>query len=40
MEKIIKTIQNLIRQKFTGAIIINFNQGGIRGIKKIKYEII
>jgi hypothetical protein len=38
MEKLIKIIQEFISSKFTGDIEINFNQGGIRGIKLVKRE--
>jgi hypothetical protein len=38
MEKIVEIIRKLIKSKFTGEIIINFNQGGIRGIKKAVFE--
>jgi hypothetical protein len=40
MEKLLKILKELITQKFTGKIEINFNQGGIRGIKKVKKEIV
>ena len=38
MNRIIEILKKLIKEKFTGDIEINFNQGGIRGIKKINKE--
>jgi hypothetical protein len=38
MNKVIEIIKHLIQDKFSGAIVIRFNQGGIRGIKKITEE--
>ncbi len=38
MEKLIKILNEFIKAKFTGDIEINFNQGGIRGIKLVKKE--
>jgi hypothetical protein len=35
MEKLYRIINQLIIKRFTGRIEINFNNGGIRGIKKI-----
>ena len=40
MKKIIEILKKLIEEKFTGNIEINFNQGGIRGIKKVIKEVI
>jgi hypothetical protein len=36
MDKIIIIIKNLIKDKFTGKIEINFNQGGITGLFKVE----
>lgn len=38
MEKIFNIIKNLINQKFSGDVIITFNQGGIRAVKKARYD--
>lgn len=38
IDRLLKIIEKLRNEKFTGEIILNFNQGGIRGIKKAKYE--
>jgi len=38
MEKIFDIIKLLVFKKFTGTIEITFNQGGIRGVKKVKRE--
>lgn len=36
MEKLIKFLDDLKRRKFTGDVEINFNQGGVRGVKFIQ----
>lgn len=36
MNKLMSILEKLIFDKFTGTIEINFNQGGIRGVKKIE----
>lgn len=38
MNKLLEIIKHLRELKFSGEIIITFNQGGIRGIKKAEYE--
>ena len=38
MDKLIDYIIMLIKSRFTGRIEINFNNGGIRGVKKINIE--
>ena len=38
MEKLIKFFSDIINRKYTGDIEINFNQGGVRGIKLVKRE--
>lgn len=38
MDKLINIIKKLVASGFTGTIEINFNQGGIRGIQKIRKE--
>ncbi len=38
MERIIEIIRTLISRKFSGDIIITFNNGGIRGVRKARYE--
>ena len=38
MEKLIKFFSDIINQKYTGDIEINFNQGDVRGIKLVKRE--
>lgn len=40
MDKIIKVFLKLIRDKYSGNIVITFNQGGVRSVKKISYELI
>lgn len=39
MEKIIEIIKKLVDEKFSGDIEINFNQGGVRGVKKVTKKI-
>jgi len=38
MKELLEIIRELIRKKFTGDIEINFNQGGVRGVKMITKE--
>lgn len=38
MDKLLKIVNILISSRFSGDLKITFNQGGIRSIKKIKYE--
>ena len=38
MDKLIKFFTDIIARKYTGDIEINFNQGGVRGIKLVKRE--
>ena len=38
MEKLINYIKKMINEKFTGTIEVTFNQGGVRGAKKIIRE--
>ena len=38
MKKVFDYIERLIKDRFTGRIEINFNDGGIRGVKKIRVE--
>ena len=38
MKELLEIIRELVRKKFTGDIEINFNQGGVRGVKKIIKE--
>lgn len=40
MSRIIGILIKIIKEKFTGDIIISFNQGGIRNIKKVKYKVL
>lgn len=37
-EELVNYLQELIKKEFTGCLKITFNQGGIRGIKKIHEE--
>jgi len=38
ISRIMKIIKKLIDEKYTGEIMLKFNCGGIRAIKKIKSE--
>lgn len=38
MDKLIEFIKSLINSQYSGGIVIYFNKGGIRGIKKVKEE--
>jgi hypothetical protein len=38
MEKILQIVKDLINQKFSGDVIITFNQGGVRAVKKARYD--
>ena len=38
MENIILLIKRLLAERYSGDIIISLAQGGVRGIKKAKYE--
>lgn len=38
MDKLLEFIEKLKTIKFTGSIIIQFNQGGVRSIKKVNEE--
>ena len=38
MEKIIRILLKLKREKYSGNIVIVFNDGGIRSIKKMNHE--
>jgi hypothetical protein len=40
MDRITKILTKLISLKFSGDVVITFNQGGVRSIKKVKYELI
>lgn len=40
MEKLMELIRNLISSQYSGGIVIYFNKGGIRGVKKVKEETI
>jgi len=34
MEKVLRLLNRLRKEKFTGMIILFFNQGGVRGMKE------
>jgi len=38
MDKLVEFIKKLISSEYSGGIVIYFNKGGIRGIKKVKEE--
>lgn len=38
MDKLIEILKRLISIKFTGSIVIHFNQGGIRSVRKVNEE--
>jgi hypothetical protein len=38
LEKIVVYLSRLVKEKFSGGILITFSQGGIRGIKKVNEE--
>lgn len=40
MEKLIALLKSLVNTQYSGGIVIYFNKGGIRGIKKVKEETI
>jgi len=40
MYKLVEILKKLISEKFTGTLEINFNQGGVRGIKQITRKVL